>query len=87
MHVLFILNRISPLQTLGTALFVFKLVIPLPNYVAAAKRGPTAPESAKLPTGKSLDLDNVIRTGAVIKSTEKGMLTGKLFQFQTKDWA
>ena len=82
-----ILNRMSVLQTLGTAPFAFKLVMPLPNCVVAVKRGPTAPESVKLLTGTSMDLDNVIRTGAAVSITEKRMLTGKLFQFQTKDWA
>jgi len=71
--------------TKGTALFAFKLEMPRPNCAADARRGPTVPESAKLLTGKSLDLGNVTRIGAAVTSTEKRTLTGKLFRFPTKD--
>jgi len=72
-------------QRQGIVPFALKFVVFLPNYVAAVRRGPTVPESAKLPTGKSLDLDSVTRTGAAVTSTEKRTLTGKLFRSPTKD--
>jgi len=87
LKLLFILNRMWAVQRQGIVPFALKFVVSLQNYVAAVRRGPTAPESAKLPTGKSPNRDNVTRTGAAATSTEKRTLTGKLFQFPTKDWA
>ena len=51
------------------------------NYVAVARRGLTAPKSAKEPTGLSRETGSVTSTGAGATSAEKRTSIGKSYPF------